>query len=70
MTNGKACPVCRCKSWEENKPINWIIVATVSGVVTAVLTAILAKWWGITNLERQRMLASQPRGQGRYLVNG
>lgn len=70
MTNGKACPVCKCKSWEENNPTNWIIVATVSGVVTAVLTALLAKWWGITNLERQRMLTSQTRVQGRYRSNG
>lgn len=63
-----SCPVCRCKSWEENNPTNWIIVATVSGVVTAVLTAVIAKWWGITNLQAQqrKLLASQTQVQGKY----
>lgn len=62
-----SCPVCRCKSWEENNPTNWIIVATVSGVVTAVLTALLAKWWGVSLQAQQRkLLASQTQVQGKY----
>lgn len=62
-----SCPKPKCKSWEEANPYNWVIVATVSGVVTAILTALFAKWLGITNLQRQRQLqALQQQTRTKY----
>lgn len=65
MSNGKSCP--RCKSWEEASPLNWVIVATVSGVVTAVLTAVLTKAWALKLIEQKMVFAPpQQTSRGRY----
>jgi len=66
MTNGKACP--RCKSWEEQGPINWVIVATISGVVTALFTVFLQRWLWAPSISSQleKPGVSQPASVGTY----
>lgn len=56
-----------CKSWEEAKPLNWIIVATVSGLSTALLTVLFQKWVGL-RLVMQQQLEEQKANLGKYTV--
>lgn len=54
------------RSWESS-PATWIVISVVAGVTTAVVAAMLQKWWGL-KLAQQKAQSAQIATLGKYRV--